>query len=575
MKKYAKSLLALLSAMTLLFSLIACSSEPATSQAEENAPAPAEEEVETVEEAVEASENFYDSITPLDASVFPLSEEKATLSILTRGFTDITNSVTERWIYQEYEEMTNVEVDWTEIPRASWNEQFSIVMATGDYPEVIYGGFIPTADLSKYGGDGIFLPLNEYIKNSSAGIATQFKNNTNWLKMSVDPSGNVYGLPYLNQSKFFSSAHTYINHVWLENLGLEVPTTLAEYEEVLYAFKEQDANGNGDPNDEFPIYDQITRFEQWMVPTLYGSFGLGTMGRDAAVSMFIDEAPDGSVRFIPATEEYKELMMLFNKWYTDGLMHPDNISGVEFAQWQSDAQLDLVGSWSSINTQYIGANIAQNWTGLRTLPGEDGQALINLRTGVSPGCFVITEKCENPELAFKWVDYFYTDEGSKFLNLGIEGETYTLKDDGLPLLTEEIRSHPEGAQVGAMQLMDNIWGGGKGMLITEDWNDSSFGYEEEDILLAYGGVWYDDGEEFYPESLWPAQFPATQEENDELLGYFTDITNFVNESRSKFITGQMSFDEWDSYIETLNEMGLEDYLALREFQAERYDSVVG
>lgn len=34
---------------------------------------------------------------------------------------------------------------------------------------------------------------------------------------------------------------------WLENLGLEMPTTLEEYHKVLLAFKEQDANGNGDP----------------------------------------------------------------------------------------------------------------------------------------------------------------------------------------------------------------------------------------------------------------------------------------------------------------------------------------
>ena len=37
-------------------------------------------------------------------------------------------------------------------------------------------------------------------------------------------------------------------HEWLDNLGLEVPTTYQEFEDVLTAFKEQDANGNGDPN---------------------------------------------------------------------------------------------------------------------------------------------------------------------------------------------------------------------------------------------------------------------------------------------------------------------------------------
>ena len=40
---------------------------------------------------------------------------------------------------------------------------------------------------------------------------------------------------------------------WLDRLSLEVPTTWDEWVEVFKAFKEQDANGNGDPNDEIPF----------------------------------------------------------------------------------------------------------------------------------------------------------------------------------------------------------------------------------------------------------------------------------------------------------------------------------
>ena len=40
------------------------------------------------------------------------------------------------------------------------------------------------------------------------------------------------------------------------------PTTIDEYYEVLKAFKEQDANGNGDPDDEIPL---ITAANGWHV----------------------------------------------------------------------------------------------------------------------------------------------------------------------------------------------------------------------------------------------------------------------------------------------------------------------
>lgn len=45
----------------------------------------------------------------------------------------------------------------------------------------------------------------------------------------------------------------YLNKTWLDNLGLTYPETVEELYTVLKAFKEQDANGNGDPNDEIPI----------------------------------------------------------------------------------------------------------------------------------------------------------------------------------------------------------------------------------------------------------------------------------------------------------------------------------
>ena len=44
----------------------------------------------------------------------------------------------------------------------------------------------------------------------------------------------------------------WINQTWLDNLGLDVPTTTEELYTVLKAFKENDPNGNG-IQDEYPL----------------------------------------------------------------------------------------------------------------------------------------------------------------------------------------------------------------------------------------------------------------------------------------------------------------------------------
>ena len=68
----------------------------------------------------------------------------------------------------------------------------------------------------------------------------------------------------------------YIRKTWLDALGLEIPTTVEEYHNVLKAFKEQDANGNGDPNDEIPYSCRNKGDSIWNAT--YGSFGLGNLG---------------------------------------------------------------------------------------------------------------------------------------------------------------------------------------------------------------------------------------------------------------------------------------------------------
>ena len=58
-------------------------------------------------------------------------------------------------------------------------------------------------------------------------------------------------------------------------------------------------------------------------------------------------------------------------------------------------------------------------------------------------------------------------------------------------------------------------------------------------------------------------FNFTAEESQELSTMATDIRNFVSEKKAKWTTGQADIDaEWDSYVETLNKMGLERYMEI-------------
>ena len=62
-------------------------------------------------------------------------------------------------------------------------------------------------------------------------------------------------------------------------------------------------------------------------------------------------------------------------------------------------------------------------------------------------------------------------------------------------------------------------------------------------------------------------FDADTNERLEILD--TDISTYANSCAARMIRGEMSFDEWDTYVKTLNEMGLDEWVSIYQ---ERLDS---
>ena len=91
---------------------------------------------------------------------------------------------------------TNVEVTWIGIPEAAWTEQRNLMMADGNYPDIIISsgsaGYWSNADIAKYADEGILLPLNYYIENCMPGYQSFLATRGNLLEQTVSPDGNIY-----------------------------------------------------------------------------------------------------------------------------------------------------------------------------------------------------------------------------------------------------------------------------------------------------------------------------------------------------------------------------------------------
>ena len=155
-------------------------------------------------------------------------------------------------IYNMLEEQTNVHVNLNLAPYALQVEKLGIALNTGDYADVIAGWLLGTKDIIDLGmGDQTFLPLEDLIAKYAPNIEEVL--NIPGVRDSMTlPDGHIYCIPYV-VGEPEATFKPYINQVWLERVGMAMPTTPEELKAVLIAFRDQDANGNGDPSDEIQI----------------------------------------------------------------------------------------------------------------------------------------------------------------------------------------------------------------------------------------------------------------------------------------------------------------------------------
>ncbi|RXZ78490.1 extracellular solute-binding protein [Paenibacillaceae bacterium] len=496
------------------------------------------------------------------------TNSQITIQMAKRTFPDIAPDPKDLWMWQEYEKMTDVKVDWMAIPDSTLAEKKNLMMSSGDYPEAFFGSMGFSIDeVVKYGSQGIFQPLEELIEQHAPNLTALFAQYPEVKKAITAPDGHIYSLPYVDSSIMDASLRYYINNNWLTNLGIAPPQTLDEFTAMLKEFRDKDANGNGDPNDEYPLAypGNITMFEQ----QLFGSFGMGNGGLQGA-GQWIYKDTDNEVKLIFTDEKYREVWKYMAMLWSEKLMHPETFTKLEYGNWVAAGAKDQVGVFSWVAPGYIGDKMVESYVGVHALQGPGGQ-MLNWLDNPARGLasFIITDKNKNPEQTIKWVDYWYGEEGSIFGFFGKEGVTYNIVD-GKPKYIDEIANYEGGQQLGAFQYVDNVYGGYYPYLEPNaDMRREVKGVTILDELRQTP----EDAEKYATGERWP-QFMPTANESSETIPILTDINQYISESRVKFITGDWDINgaQWDDYIKTLERMGASRYLEIKKTQYERYSS---
>lgn len=335
---------------------------------------------------------------------YPIVKQDITMSIAVGRNPDGTPPE-DKWFWKYMEDLTGITMEVQQLPPQGRAEKLNLMFATGELPNLMLHIPISNTDISRYGGQGFFKPLEGLIKEYGTNINRAFSENT-IAKASVTSSdGHIYMLPGIFMDKeSFSTQRPWINTLWLDNLGLDVPETLDDFYKVLVAFKSEDANGNGDPNDEIPFGGAWNVGFNERTPILSA---LGFVGSNTNIAY-----REGNVVFIPYDDAYIEYLSFMNRMWEEGLIDLDMftqtlpqarakygpgvlgfcLDGAPFVFTESnwleyDAFTPLISEW----------NDKQVW------PETDPITLSR---------FSITQSCEYPEAAIRWADWFFTEENS-------------------------------------------------------------------------------------------------------------------------------------------------------------------
>lgn len=345
----------------------------------------------------------------------------------------LTKPVAEMEWLAKIEDEAGVEIEWEEIT-ADWSQKKGTLLASGDVPDLIFGaGAVGDTDFAQF--KGLFEDFTPLIETNAPNIQKMFKEHEELKSLATQLDGKIYGLPKYQRYWPKTVSRQYINKQWLDNLGLEAPTNWDELYEVLLAFKNEDANGNGDPNDEYPM-DWAPDFGNFHVNLLLCSTGI-TISEAGGDGYFVE---DGVVKNYFQDERYKELVEFLHKCYSAGLVNPE-VFTQDYSKFQSIARGEgtnaKVGfTWGWEITDRVGNDVASQYMSLAPLKVSEtstiepswsyDDTMLNYGTNMVS----MASTCKNKEAAMRFVDKFYDPEVSLQVLFGSIGPNIEKNSDG-------------------------------------------------------------------------------------------------------------------------------------------------
>jgi putative aldouronate transport system substrate-binding protein len=449
-----------------------------------------------------------------------------------------------------FESATNVKVDYMVYPYNIAMERKNILLASGDYPDVIAGWLLIQDEVIRLSEEGVLIPLTDLIENYTVNIkeALEFPGVR---EAMTHPDGEIYTIPYIIGERLVTF-NPWINVQWLDQLGLPMPATTEELKNTLIAFRDRIRGPNNQRVIPFSASPNNLR-----LGTLAGWFGVNAYDYFAMI--------DGKLEITITKPEYREFVRYFADLWANGLIDQELFSQDE-QTWKAKGMQGLYG----VNFGYGPGDFAPPlkddvtvnryaYEALPVLRAPNVETPVYRRASFGHTIFrtqaAITDKAVNPLTIIRWFDFLYDEARSFESYWGQIGIRFEQLPDGT--FRETANGRTEEAQKAVdptffWALPRFIRPGNKvlppeGMLPEYNHNDI------RDALYA----------PYLEEQMIPTAW--TDRSVGQKIAQLTEAIKYYHDQKlATWVTGNANVDnDWDTYLAELDRLGINELLEIR------------
>lgn len=489
---------------------------------------------------------------------------------------DVYTSNADMICYQVASEKTGITIEWIHPPKGQEDEQFSLMIASKDLPDIIEHSWLsypggPQAAIET----GIIQDITDEIEQYMPNYTAYLNAYPEIRKMVATDEGIQYNIPYIfthtpSDSKRWGTvlerepiSETYVGLIirqdLLDELNLDKPETIDQMYDVLMAFKEHGVEYPFSTTESFLLQSQI----------FASAFDIVSNG------FYLDGE---EVKYGPAEQNYFEYLKVLNKFYSSGLLDPD-YPAMDNTENIAKITSEKAGMWigyfstylNNLYEQVISQNPSSSFypVGLANPVLTEGQQLKYVQADYSyrgQGAAITTSNRHVKE-SLTYLDWAFSEEGDKVMNWGVENDTYVMKD-GWPSLTEKVVNDEDGLGLATAILK---YTRKNGPLCMDYYNRLILGkFTKTEEGLKALGIWMSERNGTVPAGLPP--ITHTLDESDRVAALSNEISTYVSEARTQFVMGSrpLTESEFNNYIKTLESMGLSEFIKLKQAAYDRY-----